>query len=1386
MMEQEQLPSLDVDWLVRSRKVDTAWQTSLAKHADMSDVVQDDSQRQASPCTDVFSPCAGYEVNNCRLRNSSVSVVDMHKEKGMFSEDGMEDVMEDQAGDQFLVREQSDNSAVPIRRTKSLPNSELVKKYSSSYQDVEEKPKVGFFKGLFGRRKSRTEQEIAGDLKPMQRRKSFVSGGSDVGSSERPKTSDTKKIPLTDKSANTTSRLAGCNNNEKNIPINSKGKNNKTSTPYTKFEKYITEQEKTNTTDMKLLEFLDYYRKNGYQQSAFNEDSSIKQCNNNTMKRKPACFSLDHSLYSEDVGQNENGTCKNVKSRIDTSGRPLPPLPNKSKFPSALKIEQKKIKPDGTSVLKDGSWSTSNTIPTSDGSNIPGKFGTFFKKVTSHGINSGSNNSSLSNSPTLSNLSPNCSSMSLSYVNFQNVPGLEDIKHFKRVSFATSTYFNDPPQQICSKHPRKGEIEVKPNGCVIIHRFSPEEKKKILEASSSGVVVGGTGQLKLLAKLDEFDEFQDNKRIGTADIDTQEQDRERDVSHEKHQQDIDAVETAAEERGKEGPLDIKRTTTNNEDDVTISRTASHLKIDKPMKVRRSTEIGSSISLASLLERGMVEGEVFPPTNLKIPHDIVYSRCCHLREILPIPAIVKQLKAGSTDIIPLLQLRNPRPSLVEVWSFSDFISIVPVFCISLDGVTLSVHMFRLILSSLINKPEFEKLSLRNTVIDEEGWKLLCYFISKSKSLVSIDLTMVPSIKTNVQKPSKSSLKNNIVRMECNLEDRSSMNWDLLSASIATHGGLEEIIVPGAQMSYSQFNNFLDVACLDVERLGLAYNKLSKEQLNFLGKWLTSSKITGLDIGFNDLNGKLQPFTDAVWDVIKSKGKEALIKYISLNSTNLEVEKDATSETNEALRLISTLCYCKNLKFLDISNNPKMFPHCMRTLLNCLPVFVSLVRLHIDFEGLDPTSVVMLAEALPLCPSLNYLSILGTNLDLAGSKALTDAVRKSNSLITLDIDYDNVSAKNKERLSLYTMRNVQNELSKVEGEATKESKSEQLMNIQGELSKLLNYKSDNQIYYHSMVVKFIMRLIRARAKITKVVQDLFDLRLKGELNREGKESLIRLCFIDSCFEKGIRLLKERNPNAVDIPIDKPVSSTIPNDLVPCIPENNETSDTPSDFSISLYPTIAASSEFEQSGHSVLLPFGKAEIENYFPDAHETVAFRDDETSISEEVSLQTREEGNVFKKSADFMRQLENKGTELDKKALAGAAESLNSDQIKDFLLKNDISAAVNVIDELHSNGYHLRHIFKKNEGDHEKSSFCSKLMSELGSSSDTLSCGGSSQDEEKEVEVIEGQIEPINVDDTILNSNKDEDEAIDAAYDEVLDNLEKARVQKSTQKTFFNL
>ena len=115
----------------------------------------------------------------------------------------------------------------------------------------------------------------------------------------------------------------------------------------------------------------------------------------------------------------------------------------------------------------------------------------------------------------------------------------------------------------------------------------------------------------------------------------------------------------------------------------------------------------------------------------------------------------------------------------------------------------------------------------------------------------------------------------------------------------------MIVSGACMKLSQFQNFIDIAWTKTVRLGLAYNKLTAEQCEILATWIANSMVTGVDIGYNDLSGKINPFLKTIMSKVKT-GKN-VFKFLSLNSTNLTIPKGATAENNEVVNLLNALCY-----------------------------------------------------------------------------------------------------------------------------------------------------------------------------------------------------------------------------------------------------------------------------------------------------------------------------------------------------------------------------------------------------------------------------------------------------------------------------------------------
>ncbi|KAG7835491.1 hypothetical protein KL942_005185 [Ogataea angusta] len=166
-----------------------------------------------------------------------------------------------------------------------------------------------------------------------------------------------------------------------------------------------------------------------------------------------------------------------IESHVKYSPEEIPPHPDKPKLPSAFSLHPKYNHP-----------AEEEECPSSRESR-EGVFGSFLK---------------LSRNKDSSHLSPypsRSSSLSISYVppppKVEKTPpikALRDVKPIRKVAFATTTFVNDPPQQIPSRHPRKGNVEVGPDGELIIHKLSPEEQK----CASSGIVVGGSGHLRLV------------------------------------------------------------------------------------------------------------------------------------------------------------------------------------------------------------------------------------------------------------------------------------------------------------------------------------------------------------------------------------------------------------------------------------------------------------------------------------------------------------------------------------------------------------------------------------------------------------------------------------------------------------------------------------------------------------------------------------------------------------------------------------------------------------------------------------------------------------------------------------------------------------------------
>lgn len=680
------------------------------------------------------------------------------------------------------------------------------------------------------------------------------------------------------------------------------------------------------------------------------------------------------------------------------------------------------------------------------------------------------------------------------------------LKPLKRVGFHLQTFLIDPPQQIPSRNPRKGNVEIGPNGELIIKALSEKDKKAIEKSQlgqGGGLVVGGSGTLGLIKPSENS-------------------------------------ETSA-----------------GANDIEINKHARSVAIDKPMYTHERHSYKLPVERMAL--------------------DVMYTRCCHLREILPIPAILKQIPKGSIAPLPILQMKNPSPTIIEVETFADFIRVAPILCVSLDGVSLSINQFKSILAAISSKTQLQKLSLRNCPLNSEGWSLLCLLLSQNKFIEKLDITQCPSLAVDLMKKKKKTgttkkKEEEVNRMTCNKENRSDMNWTLFTATLIARGGIEELILTGCCINdLDIFEKLVKRALLiKTNRLSLAYNNLSVKQLKIVVEnWVFKKFVRGLDLGYNDflsvkfLNIWLEMKKRPNFDELISN---STINFLSLNATNLRFSKEFTEFFE------SVLLRLPSLKYLDLSNNCRLFG--TRHNLNHakievdsssdksesssstskenemseesiisyftmkFPLFPKLIRLHAENNNFSTSSLISIANTLPYCKNLVYISLIGNEIQMNAGAALIQGLKNSKSLITLDANFDKFPTIFKERVGLYGMRNLERlYLNKTKDQADLDQSDTSKLSLTEQLNQILIKKAEKKLDLDSPeVINIVKKANKIRLELTQTVNELLSLQLKNELNIEGKETLIRFVYINASIAKGLQLIdsslvsQDENNNSV----------------------------------------------------------------------------------------------------------------------------------------------------------------------------------------------------------------------------------------------------------------
>ena len=422
---------------------------------------------------------------------------------------------------------------------------------------------------------------------------------------------------------------------------------------------------------------------------------------------------------------------------------------------------------------------------------------------------------------------------------------------------------------------------------------------------------------------------------------------------------------------------------------------------------------------------------------------IYRRCCQLRESPILKRITEQLSRPNCilpqepGVVSVLDLTGSRLQLADVISLGDWLAVVPVKQLKLEDADLSDEGVRCILAGLLatKRPEptkrksitprhregipltsyqersgiIEKITLKNNPrITRVGWKHISLFIYMCRSLKAIDLSMnqfpeylPPSAHvTPIKSPQ------NAPPGPGSDVDAAEALYKCLSERV---GGkkLEELIMSECGLTSSQTRKVVDGAIMSgISRLGLAGNHLDDEGLDHVVRYLRSAVCQAVDLGGNDLRGKLGLLAHAL------HATDLPCWGLSLADCNLD---------SASLKpLFPALQKLPNFRFIDLSHNRDL---CSvdNGLISLLRRYVGqmkgLKRIHLADVGMSPKQAIALADVLPEGPRLAHLSLLENPqlTALANATQETDqeeacalyaslmaAVRVSSTLICIDID------------------------------------------------------------------------------------------------------------------------------------------------------------------------------------------------------------------------------------------------------------------------------------------------------------------------------------------------------------------------------------------------
>ena len=433
---------------------------------------------------------------------------------------------------------------------------------------------------------------------------------------------------------------------------------------------------------------------------------------------------------------------------------------------------------------------------------------------------------------------------------------------------------------------------------------------------------------------------------------------------------------------------------------------------------------------------------------------IYKRCCQLRETTALQRVKEQVSkpaanlAESSGVVAILDLSGTRMPLQDITTLGDWLAVVPVRKLILDDCDLSDEALRIILSGLAGCKSaeqarhnrklprrgtgksgqeqlgvIEKLSLKNNNnITNLGWKHIALFLHLSRSLRAIDLSGIPFPKRRTE-PSPGDLSRATTASSSNTTTTTNSEGSTKSEDLGTlitkalsqrFGGdcLEELIISGCGLTTSNIGEIVDSAVkCKIRRLGLANISLTVDGMAHIVRYVRSGVCEGLDLGSNNLHGRVHMLAEAV-------SEDNKIFAMSLSDCDLDPE--------DVQLILTALTKVTNFKFIDLSRNHALFAegsNAVSFFRKVLPKFQNLKRIHLCDVDLTSEHVIALAEIFPDCPSLCHISILDNpglvnvmNSSQSAAQeeacaflvALMTAVRASRTIIAIELEVPSVES------------------------------------------------------------------------------------------------------------------------------------------------------------------------------------------------------------------------------------------------------------------------------------------------------------------------------------------------------------------------------------------